>query len=99
MHSDLPIIQLRTSSSNLPSLSSPSPSSSNIYLPDSANHVVSFKPSSSSSSCCCCGSKTCRKLEAVNGNDNRATGFLPNSVFGTVPSQYEVENAISFLQK
>ncbi|KAF3440059.1 hypothetical protein FNV43_RR18337 [Rhamnella rubrinervis] len=99
MHTDLPFIQLRNSSPKLPSLSSPSSSSSNIYLPDSAYHVVSFKPSSSSSSssCCCCGSKTCRKLEAVNGNDNRATGFSSNSVFGTAPSQYEVEDAISSL--
>lgn len=97
MHINLPIIQLRTSPSNLPSLSSPSSSSSNIYLSDSANHDVFFKPSSSS--CCCCGSKTCRKIKAVKGNDNRATGSLSNSVFGSVPSQYEVEDAISFLQK
>lgn len=95
MNIDLPINQLRTSSSNLSSLSF----TSNLNLPDSANHsAASFKPTRSAS-CCCCGSKTCRKLELANGKDARASGFSYNSVFGPVPSQSEVQTAASFLQK
>ncbi|XP_015887680.3 uncharacterized protein LOC107422698 [Ziziphus jujuba] len=94
MNIDLPINQLRTSSSNLSSLSF----TSNLNLPDSANHsAASFKPTRSAS-CCCCGSKTCRKLELANGKDARASGFSYNSVFGPVPSQSEVQTAASFLQ-
>lgn len=95
MHIDLPITQLRASSSSLPSKSC----TSYLNLPDSANHSAApFKPTRSAS-CCCCGSKTCIKLEAVNGKDTTATGFSCNSVFGPVPSQSEVQTATSFLQK
>ncbi|KAM1230287.1 hypothetical protein ACFX2I_040466 [Malus domestica] len=92
----MPIIHVRHSSS-----SSSSSSSNNLPVPSSSSvQVGPIKPSCTGSySFCDSGSETCRKHE----QDKRASRTsLPSSVFGPVPSRFEVENAIlallSFLQ-
>ncbi|XP_050153143.1 uncharacterized protein LOC126627675 [Malus sylvestris] len=92
----MPIIHVRHSSS-----SSSSSSSNNLPVPSSSSvQVGPIKPSCTCSYCFCdSGSETCRKHE----QDKRASRTsLPSSVFGPVPSRFEVENAIlallSFLQ-
>ncbi|KAM2156766.1 hypothetical protein ACFX1R_042416 [Malus domestica] len=92
----MPIIHVRHSSS-----SSSSSSSNNLPVPSSSSvQVRPIKPSCTGSYCFCdSGSETCRKHE----QDKRASRTsLPSSVFGPVPSRFEVENAIlallSFLQ-
>ncbi|KAM1370053.1 hypothetical protein TB2_040437 [Malus domestica] len=91
----MPIIHVRHSSS------SSSSSSNNLPVPSSSSvQVGPIKPSCTCSYCFCdSGSETCRKHE----QDKRASRTsLPSSVFGPVPSRFEVENAIlallSFLQ-
>ncbi|KAM1556875.1 hypothetical protein PS2_040183 [Malus domestica] len=93
----MPIIHVRHSSSS----SSSSSSSNNLPVPSSSSvQVGPIKPSCTCSYCFCdSGSETCRKHE----QDKRASRTsLPSSVFGPVPSRFEVENAIlallSFLQ-
>ena len=89
-------IQLKASSSNLPSIptsnSSSASSSNNLNLPVSATFTGPLKTSSSETNCV--------RLESVDGREEKkASGSLYNLVFGHVPSQVEVQNAIHGLQK
>ncbi|KAB2595359.1 hypothetical protein D8674_030809 [Pyrus ussuriensis x Pyrus communis] len=92
----MPIIHVRHSSS-----SSSSSSSNNLPVPSSSSvQVGPITPSCTGSYCFCdSGSETCRK-QVQNKRASRTS--LLSSVFGPVPSRFEVENAIlallSFLQ-
>ncbi|KAL6289930.1 hypothetical protein ACE6H2_007440 [Prunus campanulata] len=87
MHIDLPTIHIKHSSS----------SSSSSKRPVSSSYVATVKPSCSATYCFC-GSESCRKLELAYGKeDRRASGSSLSSVFGPVPSQFEVQNAITAL--
>ncbi|KAL5571837.1 hypothetical protein UlMin_021434 [Ulmus minor] len=87
---DLPITRLNPSSSLLPT---PSSSLPNLHRPISSTHASTVHPS------CSCNNKASRNLEAVNlKEDNKPNGTFFNSVLGSVPSQSEVETAISLLQ-
>ena len=100
LHIDLPQMQFKTSSSNLPYLP-PSSSSSKktLNLPVSATFAGNLTTSCSATRCSS-HSETCGKLETLDGREEkRATGSLYNPVFGQVPSQLEIENAIHALQK
>ncbi|GMY23283.1 putative Post-SET domain-containing protein [Fagus crenata] len=94
LYVDLHWIQLKASSSNLPSIptsNSSSASSNNLNLPVSATFTGPLKTSSSETNC--------GRLESVDGREEkRASGSLYNLVFGHVPSQVEVQNAIHGLQ-
>jgi hypothetical protein len=85
MHVDHLVPQLRNNLNNNFSSSS-STSSSNLQpsLPTDNNTL---------SSCCCNNGQLCRKQEIT------ATGCVYNHVFETVPSQREVQDAISALQE
>ena len=101
LHIDLPKMKFKTSSSNLPSLppSSSSSSKNNLNLPVSATFAGNLTTSCSATRCSS-HSETCGKLETVDGREEkRATGSLYNPVFGQVPSQLEIENAIRALQR
>ena len=103
LHIDLPKMQFKTSSSTLPSLppssSSSSSSKNNLNLPVSATFAGNLTTSCSATRCSSHG-ETCGKLETVDGREEkRATGSLYNLVFGQVPSQLEIENAIRALQR
>ncbi|KAJ7962079.1 Uncharacterized conserved protein (UCP012943) [Quillaja saponaria] len=87
MHLDLPKAQLKISS-NYPSKSSSSSASSN----------PNFSVPSCSASSCYCHSETSRKLESDGRKEKRASGIISNHVFQLVPSQFEVEKAVSALQ-
>ncbi|XP_023887278.2 uncharacterized protein LOC111999384 isoform X2 [Quercus suber] len=102
LHIDLPKMQFKTSSSNLPSLPPPSFSSSsssnNLNLPVAATFAGNLTTSCSATRCSS-HSETCGKLETVDGREEKgATGSLYNLVFGQVPSQLEIENSIHALQ-
>ncbi|KAJ4727219.1 Uncharacterized conserved protein (UCP012943) [Melia azedarach] len=93
MNIDLPMIQFCTSSST-----SSSPSTSNLNFPVLANHTATLKQSCTASSCSC-HSDSCKKLDCVDKTEGkRASGSLDNSVFGSVPSNSEVESAVAALQ-
>lgn len=93
MHIDLPMIQFCTSSSKLPS-----PSSSNLNFPVSANNNSALKQTCTSCSCSC-HNDPCQKLDSVDrSEEKRASGLSDNTVFGPVPSNIEVENAVAALQ-
>uniref|UniRef100_A0A2N9FK98 Uncharacterized protein n=1 Tax=Fagus sylvatica TaxID=28930 RepID=A0A2N9FK98_FAGSY len=84
LYVDLHRIQLKASSSNLPSIptsnSSSASSSNNLNLPVSATFTGPLKTSSSETNC--------GRLESVDGREEkRASGSLYNLVFGHVPSQ------------
>lgn len=96
MHIDLPMIQFCTSSSKIPSPSSSS--SSNLNFPVSADDNTALKQTCTSCSCSC-RSNSCQKLDSVDRREEkRASGLLDNTVFGPVPSDIEVENAVAALQ-
>ncbi|XP_030963119.1 uncharacterized protein LOC115984291 isoform X1 [Quercus lobata] len=101
LHIDLPTMQFKTSSSNLPYVppsSSSSSSKNNLNLPVSATFAGNLTTSCSATRCSS-HSETCGKLETLDGREEkRATGSLYNPVFGQVPSQLEIENAIHALQ-
>lgn len=98
MHIDLPMIQFCTSSSKIPSPSSSS-SSSNLNFPVSADDNTALKQTCTSCSCSC-RSNSCQKLDFVDRREEkRASGLLDNTVFGPVPSDIEVENAVAALQR
>ncbi|WJX75944.1 hypothetical protein P8452_59427 [Trifolium repens] len=88
MHVDHLVPQLRNNLNNNFSSSS-STSSSNLQpsLPTDNN------TNNTLSSCCCNNGQLCRKQEIT------ATGCIYNHVFETVPSQREVQDAISALQE
>lgn len=98
MHIDFPIIHIKPSSSNT---DNNRVINNNLHFPVSNSYVGAVKPSCSDSHCYC-GNETCRrKLGLVYGKeDKRASGsLLSSSVFGSVPSQSEVQSAIaSFLK-
>ncbi|KAM5554716.1 hypothetical protein ABKV19_022898 [Rosa sericea] len=95
MHIDFPIIHIKPSSSNT---TDKKIISNNLNFPVSNSYVGAVKPSCSASQCYC-GNETCRKkLELVYGKEEkRASGSLISSVFGSVPSQFEVQSAIAAL--
>ncbi|XP_061996907.1 uncharacterized protein LOC133714710 isoform X2 [Rosa rugosa] len=96
MHIDFPIIHIKPSSSNT---TDNKIFSNNLNFPVSNSYVGAVKPSCSASQCYC-GNETCRKkLELVYGKEEkRASGSLiSSSVFGSVPSQFEVQSAIAAL--
>ncbi|XP_040995343.1 uncharacterized protein LOC121241583 [Juglans microcarpa x Juglans regia] len=94
MHIDLPTIQFKTSSSNVP----PLPPSSNLNLPVSATYTGSLRTSCSAPSCSCHGGNSGR-LQTVDGREEKgAIGSVCNHVFAHVPSQSEVENAVDALR-
>lgn len=98
MHIDLPMIQFCTSSSKLPSPSSSS-SSSNLNFPVSANNNSALRQTCTSCSCSC-HSDPRQKLDSVDrSEEKRASGLSDNTVFGPVPSNIEVENAVAALQR
>ncbi|CAK8541337.1 unnamed protein product [Lathyrus sativus] len=86
MHVDHLVTQLRNTLNNNFSSSSSSSSNLNASLPtdSNTNKTLSF---------CCCNGKLCRKQEITSSE------CLYNHVFKTVPSQREVEDAISALQE
>eukprot|EP00257_Ricinus_communis_P024326 XP_015584506.1 uncharacterized protein LOC8265826 [Ricinus communis] len=93
---DLPMIQCKTSSSILPTLSP----SSTLNFPVSINNTTSpltLTQSSCSASSCCCFC-LCETVCVHGKEDKRKTGSSYNDVFGPVPSQFEVETAIASLQ-
>lgn len=97
MHIELPMIQFNSSSSSVPSISSSS--SNSLSLPVPSNYTAPLRPSTASSSSTCHG-EICRRLEAVDGKENKtATGSFNNFVLGPVPSKPEVEDAVAALQK
>lgn len=96
MHIDFPIIHIKPSSSNT---DNNRVINNNLHFPVSNSYVGAVKPSCSDSHCYC-GNETCRrKLGLVYGKeDKRASGSLiSSSVFGSVPSQSEVQSAITAL--
>ncbi|EOX96375.1 hypothetical protein SCA6_015349 [Theobroma cacao] len=96
MHIELPMIQFNSSSSSVPSISSSS--SNSLSLPVPSNYTAPLRPSTASSSSTCHG-EICRRLEAVDGKENKtATGSFNNFVLGPVPSKPEVEDAVAALQ-
>ncbi|KAL9429940.1 hypothetical protein AB3S75_025346 [Citrus x aurantiifolia] len=96
MHIDLPMIQFCTSSSKLPSPSSSS--SFNLNFPVSANNNSALKQTCTSCSCSCHNDR-CQKLDSVDrSEEEREGGLSDNTVFGPVPSNIEVENAVAALQ-
>lgn len=96
MHIDFTKIQFNSSSTTLSALSSPS--SHNLNLSVTSNYASTLRPSSSSSSSC--QNENCKKLEAVDGNENKlGTGSFNNFILGPVPSKPEVENALAALHK
>ncbi|KAH9733298.1 hypothetical protein KPL70_010541 [Citrus sinensis] len=96
MHIDFPMTQFCTSSSKLPSPSSSS--SSNLNFPVSANNNSALRQTCTSCSCSC-HSDPRQKLESVDrSEEKRASGLSDNTVFGPVPSNIEVENAVAALQ-
>ncbi|KAF9681674.1 hypothetical protein SADUNF_Sadunf05G0026500 [Salix dunnii] len=100
MHIDLiPMIQLKPSTSVIPSMSS---TSTSLRFPVSVSETVASFGQSCSASSCSCKSGTCtRKLESViHGKDHdiRTDGVSPyRVVLGPVPSQSEVGSAIASL--
>lgn len=97
MHIDLPMIQFCTSSSKLPSPSSSS--SFNLNFPVSANNNSALKQTCTSCSCSCHNDR-CQKLDSVDrSEEEREGGLSDNTVFGPVPSNIEVENAVAALQR
>ncbi|XVF73481.1 hypothetical protein PTKIN_Ptkin12aG0204600 [Pterospermum kingtungense] len=95
---DLPKIQF-SSSLTVPSVSS----SNNLNLPIPSNYAAPLRPSSaaysSSSSSSSCQSEICKKLEAIDGKEDKTvSGSFNNFILGPVPSKPEVENALAALQ-
>ncbi|KAF7825237.1 putative Post-SET domain-containing protein [Senna tora] len=94
-HVGSPLPHPRTSSIFTSSSSSSSP---NLKLPISTENGVTFSYRSSDC-CCCCDGETCRKLEVVNGAEEKISREgLYNHVFDAVPSQMEVQDALIALQ-
>ncbi|MBA0685815.1 hypothetical protein Goari_013460 [Gossypium aridum] len=94
MHIDFPKIQLNSSSTTLSAVSSSSSHNLNLSVP--SNYASPLRPSSSSSSSC--QNEICKKLEVVDGNENKiGTGSFNNFILGPVPSKPEVENALAAL--
>ncbi|XP_004306975.1 PREDICTED: uncharacterized protein LOC101311511 isoform X2 [Fragaria vesca subsp. vesca] len=94
---DFPIINIKPSSS---STDTNKIISNILNFPVSNSYVGAVKPSPCSASQCYCGNETCRKKsKLVYGNEEkRASGSLiSSSVFGSVPSQFEVQTAIASL--
>ncbi|KAK8325952.1 hypothetical protein V6Z12_A11G086400 [Gossypium hirsutum] len=92
MHIDFPKIQFNSSSTTLSAVSSSSSHNLNLSVP--SNYASPLRPSSSSS----CQNEICKKLEAVDGNENKiGTGSFNNFILGPVPSKPEVENALAAL--
>lgn len=84
MHVDHIVTQLRNTLNN--NFSSSSSSNLNPSLPTDSNTNKTL-------SSCCCNGKLCRKQEMTSSE------CLYKHVFETVPSQREVEDAISALQE
>ncbi|XVF22823.1 hypothetical protein REPUB_Repub12eG0204100 [Reevesia pubescens] len=94
---DLPKIQFNSSSSTVPSVSYSS--SNNLNLPVPSNYAAPFIPSSAASSSSTCQNEICKKLEAIEGKENKTvSGSFNNFILGPVPSKPEVENALAALQ-
>ncbi|KAJ0112957.1 hypothetical protein Patl1_00158 [Pistacia atlantica] len=94
MRIDLPMIQFSTPSNPPPLLPL---ASSNLNFLNSANQT----PAPLIESCAAwCSSHTSRKLESVEGTgDKREGGSLDYTAFYSVPSKFEVENAVAALQQ
>ncbi|XP_057437237.1 uncharacterized protein LOC130729480 [Lotus japonicus] len=98
LHVDHLVPQFRSTFNNLSS-SSPPPSNLKPSTSSSTDDSMLFSPHNSLS-CCSCHSQFCRKMELVDGKEAKtSSGCLPDSVFGVVPSQWEVEDAVSALQE
>ncbi|XP_022756972.1 uncharacterized protein LOC111304575 [Durio zibethinus] len=95
---DLPKIQFNSSSAAVPSVSYSS--SNNLNLPVPSNYAAPLRPSSAAcSSSSSSQSEICKKLEAIDGKENKiVTGSFNNFILGPVPSEPEVENALAALQ-
>lgn len=95
MHVGHLLPQLRNTLNNFPSSSSPS------NLNPSLSTDKNNGNTKTTLSCCCCHhSQLCRKLELLDGRQEKIeSGSLYNHVFEHVPSQREVEDAISALQE
>ncbi|KAL5798894.1 hypothetical protein ACOSQ2_003714 [Xanthoceras sorbifolium] len=90
MNMDFPMIEFRASSSANPPFFSSSASASNYTVPLKKSWTTTTSASSH---------ETCKKVESVDRReDRRASGSSDISVFGSVPSKFEVENAIAALQ-
>ena len=93
-----PVPQFRTTPDKSSSPSSSSPPPPNLKPPLSTDNSVLSTPNSSLS--CSCHGQPCRGLKAVDGKEAKtANSPLYDHVFETVPSQREVEDAISALLK
>ncbi|KAG4119453.1 hypothetical protein ERO13_D11G081700v2 [Gossypium hirsutum] len=96
MHIDFPKIQLNSSSTTLSAVSSSSSHNLNLSVP--SNYASPLRPSSSSSSSSSCQNEICKRLEVVDGNENKiGTGSFNNFILGPVPSKPEVETALAAL--
>lgn len=98
MHVDHPLPRFRSSMDMLSSPPSSSSSSSpNLKPPVSTDNTMLFTPHGSLS--LCCHSQLCKKLELLDGKEKKTvSGCLYHHVFEPVPSQREVEDAVSALQ-
>ncbi|XP_061371313.1 uncharacterized protein LOC133313914 isoform X1 [Gastrolobium bilobum] len=101
MHVDHPAPQYRSTLNkfSLSSSSSSSSSSSNLNPPVSTDSSMLFTPYNSLSCCCCCHIQLCRKMEMGDGKEAKtASGCRYKHVFEPVPSQWEIEDAVSALK-
>ncbi|KAK0581831.1 hypothetical protein LWI29_018495 [Acer saccharum] len=93
MNMDCPVSQLCSSTANPPSFSSSASASASNF------NTLPLKQSWVSSSTNHHTDDTCKKIESVDRKEEkRAIGSSYNSVFGIVPSKFEVENAMTALQ-
>ncbi|XP_050236763.1 uncharacterized protein LOC126686662 [Mercurialis annua] len=90
---DLPMTQIKNSSAAVLHTLCPSSSSSTINFPVSINNNTSplTVAQSSCETCCAHGKEEDKRASTVR--------FLYNDVFGSVPSQFEVETAVAALEK
>ncbi|KAK3195130.1 hypothetical protein Dsin_026440 [Dipteronia sinensis] len=96
---DFPVSQFLSSAANPPSFSSSSSASASASASASNFNTLPLKQSWTSSSTNHHTDDTCKKIESVDRKeDKRAIGSSSNSVFGIVPSKFEVENAMTALQ-
>ncbi|XP_050387044.1 uncharacterized protein LOC126803303 isoform X2 [Argentina anserina] len=96
MHIDFPIIPIKSSSSNT---DNNKVITNHLNFPVSSSYVGAVKPSCSASQCYC-GNEICRKkFELVYGHEEKrpSGSLISSSVFGSVPSQFEVQSAIASL--